>query len=43
VFEHVDFGEMGATAEGVITTPAGQKAAWFTDSEGNTFALSVAD
>jgi catechol 2,3-dioxygenase-like lactoylglutathione lyase family enzyme len=29
VFEHVDFGDMGATVEGVITTPDGQKAAWF--------------
>jgi catechol 2,3-dioxygenase-like lactoylglutathione lyase family enzyme len=42
-FEHVDFGEMGATINGVITTPDGQKAAWFKDSEGNTFALSMAD
>jgi catechol 2,3-dioxygenase-like lactoylglutathione lyase family enzyme len=42
-FEHVDFGEMGATVDGVITTPDGQKAAWFKDSEGNTFALSMAD
>lgn len=40
-FEHVDFGEMGATVDGVITTPDGQKAAWFKDSEGNTFALSM--
>lgn len=43
VFEHVDFGEMGATVDGVITMPDGQKAAWFKDSEGNTFALSMAD
>lgn len=42
-FEHVDFGEMGATVDGVITMPDGQKAAWFKDSEGNTFALSMAD
>ncbi len=41
-FDHVDFGEMGATIDGVITTPDGQKAAWFKDSEGNTFALSMA-
>lgn len=40
-FMHVDFGEMGATVEGVIATPDGQKAAWFKDSEGNTFALST--
>lgn len=43
VFEHVDFGEMGATVDGVITTSDGQKAAWFKDNEGNTFALSTAD
>jgi catechol 2,3-dioxygenase-like lactoylglutathione lyase family enzyme len=42
-FDHVDFGEMGATVDGVITTPDGRKAAWFKDSEGNTFALSMAD
>jgi catechol 2,3-dioxygenase-like lactoylglutathione lyase family enzyme len=42
-FEHVDFGEMGATVDGVITTPDGRKAAWFKDSEGNIFALSMAD
>lgn len=42
-FEHVDFGDMGATVDGVITTPDGQKAAWFKDSEGNIFALSMAD
>ena len=42
-FEHVNFGEMGATVDGGITTPDGQKAAWFKDSEGNTFALSMAD
>ncbi len=34
---------MGATVDGVITTPDGQKAAWFKDSEGNTFALSMPD
>jgi catechol 2,3-dioxygenase-like lactoylglutathione lyase family enzyme len=43
VFEHVDFGEMGATVDGVIATPDGQQAAWFKDSEGNIFALSTAD
>ncbi len=42
-FEHVDFGDMGATVDGVITTPDGQKAAWFKDSEGNIIALSMAD
>ncbi len=40
-FEHVDFGEMGATIDGVIATPDGQKAAWFKDSEDNIFALST--
>jgi catechol 2,3-dioxygenase-like lactoylglutathione lyase family enzyme len=43
VFEHVDFGEMAVTVDGVITTPDGRKAAWFKDSEGNTFALWMAD
>ncbi len=43
VFEHVDFGEMGATVDGVISTPDGHQAAWFKDSEGNIFALSTAD
>lgn len=42
-FEHVDFGGLGATVDGVITTPDGQKAAWFKDSEGNIFALSMTD
>lgn len=42
-FEHVDFGDMGGTVDGVVTTPDGQKAAWFKDSEGNTFSLSMAD
>jgi len=41
-FEHVDFGEMGATVDGVISTPDGQKAAWFKDSEGNIFSVSTA-
>jgi catechol 2,3-dioxygenase-like lactoylglutathione lyase family enzyme len=42
VFEHVDFGEMGATVDGVITTPDGkEKAAWFKDSEGNIISVST--
>ena len=42
VFEHVDFGEMGATVDGVISVADGDfKAAWFKDSEGNI--LSVAN
>jgi len=40
-FEHVDFGEMGASVDGVIASPDGQKAAWFKDSEGNIFAVST--
>jgi catechol 2,3-dioxygenase-like lactoylglutathione lyase family enzyme len=41
VFEDVDFGEMGASVDGVITTPDGKgKAAWFKDSEGNILSLS---
>jgi catechol 2,3-dioxygenase-like lactoylglutathione lyase family enzyme len=42
-FEHVDFGEMGVTVDGVVTTPDGRKAAWFKDSEGNVFALWMTD
>jgi catechol 2,3-dioxygenase-like lactoylglutathione lyase family enzyme len=42
-FEHVDFGEMGVTVDGVVTTPNGRKAAWFKDSEGNIFALWMTD
>jgi len=42
IFEDVDFGEMGATVDGVITTPDGKdKAAWFKDSEGNILSLST--
>ncbi len=41
-FEHVDFGEMGETVDGVITTPDGSdKAAWFKDSEGNILSVST--
>jgi len=43
VLERIDLGEMGATVGGVIPTPDGQRAAWLKDSEGNTFALSMAD
>ncbi|MEO5985954.1 MAG: VOC family protein [Candidatus Limnocylindria bacterium] len=38
-FEEYDFGEMGSTVGGLMTTPFG-KAAWFKDSEGNTIELS---
>jgi catechol 2,3-dioxygenase-like lactoylglutathione lyase family enzyme len=41
-FEEVDFGEMGKTVDGVISTPDGMnKAAWFKDSEGNIISLST--
>lgn len=42
VFEEVDFGEFGATVDGVISMPDGKdKAAWFKDSEGNILSLST--
>ena len=42
VFEHVDFGEFGATVDGVIESPDGSnKSAWFKDSEGNIFSLTT--
>ena len=41
-FEDVDFGEMGSSVDGVISTPDGKdKAAWFKDSEGNILSLST--
>jgi catechol 2,3-dioxygenase-like lactoylglutathione lyase family enzyme len=41
-FEEVDFGEFGATVDGVITMPdSNDKAAWFKDSEGNILSLST--
>lgn len=41
-FEEVDFGELGKTIDGVISSPDGMgKAAWFKDSEGNILALST--
>ena len=39
-FEEVDFGEMGKTIDGVITSPDGMKAAWFRDSEGNILSVN---
>jgi catechol 2,3-dioxygenase-like lactoylglutathione lyase family enzyme len=42
VFEDVDFGEFGATVDGVIASPDGkEKSAWFKDSEGNILSLST--
>ena len=41
-FEDVDFGELGKTVDGVISTPDGAgKAAWFKDSEGNILSIST--
>jgi catechol 2,3-dioxygenase-like lactoylglutathione lyase family enzyme len=41
-FEDVDFGELGKTVDGVISTPDGaNKAAWFKDSEGNILSVST--
>ncbi len=42
VFEDVDFGEFGATVDGVIASPDGtNKSAWFKDSEGNIFSVTT--
>ena len=38
VFEEYDFDEL-KTVDGIATTPDGQKAAWFKDSEGNILAV----
>ena len=35
VFEDYDFGEDFRTVDGIMTTPEGDKIAWFKDSEGN--------
>jgi catechol 2,3-dioxygenase-like lactoylglutathione lyase family enzyme len=41
-FEDVDFGEMGSTVDGVVSSEDGKdKAAWFKDSEGNILAIST--
>lgn len=41
-FQDVDFGEMGKTVDGVITSPDGsESAAWFEDSEGNILNIST--
>lgn len=41
-FEDVDFGEMGQTVDGVISSPDGsEKGAWFKDSEGNILSVST--
>lgn len=41
-FEEVDFGDMGKTVDGVISSPDGKdKAAWFEDSEGNILSIAT--
>jgi catechol 2,3-dioxygenase-like lactoylglutathione lyase family enzyme/transposase-like protein len=40
-FQEFDYGEM-ATVDGVLTAPNGDRAAWFSDSEGNIIAVSTA-
>lgn len=39
VFESYDFGDGFQTEDGVLTSPDGEKTAWFKDSEGNILAL----
>lgn len=42
VFEDVDFGPMGSTVDGVMTSPNGvDRIAWFKDSEGNILAVTT--
>jgi catechol 2,3-dioxygenase-like lactoylglutathione lyase family enzyme len=40
-FEEIDFGEMGKTVDGVISSPDGGKGAWIRDSEDNILGLST--
>jgi catechol 2,3-dioxygenase-like lactoylglutathione lyase family enzyme len=40
VFEDYDFGDDFRTVEGILTTPDGQKLAWFKDSEGNILSFA---
>lgn len=39
VFEHYDYGDDFRTVDGVLTSPDGEKTAWFKDSEGNILAI----
>lgn len=39
VFDDVDYGEV-RTEEGILSMPDGRRVAWFSDSEGNTLALT---
>jgi catechol 2,3-dioxygenase-like lactoylglutathione lyase family enzyme len=41
VFEDYDFGDEMKTVDGVFTTPDGERACWFKDSEGNILAIST--
>jgi predicted enzyme related to lactoylglutathione lyase len=40
VFDDFDLGEGMATVDGVLTTPTGNRMAWFRDSEGNIIGLA---
>jgi len=39
VFENYDLGEDFRTVDGVLTSPDGERTAWFKDSEGNIIAI----
>jgi hypothetical protein len=39
VFEEYDLGEEFRTVDGVLTSPDGEKTAWFKDPDGNVLAL----
>lgn len=39
VFENYDMGDEFQTDDGVLTSPDGERTAWFKDSEGNIIAL----
>jgi catechol 2,3-dioxygenase-like lactoylglutathione lyase family enzyme len=41
VFEDYDFGDEFRTVDGVATSPGGNKAAWFRDSEGNILGIGT--
>jgi len=39
IFEEYDLGDDLKTVDGVVTTPSGNRAAWFRDSEGNIIGV----
>lgn len=43
VFEDYDLGDDFKTVDGVLTSPDGEKTAWFKDSEGNILAIGSSD